>query len=117
MKGTNMLEKLTLGDIANLLDKFAVGSPNKKDSGTLEVGKAYLVRTVTHYYTGRLAAFDDVFLRFEDAAWIADTGRFFNAISKGDLDEIEPMPHGMSVPIGAIIDLSPWVHDLPKEQR
>jgi hypothetical protein len=80
------------------------------------IGKNVFVRTVTHYYTGRLASVEG-FLHLEDAAWIADTGRFADALSTGKLSEIEPFPADCWVSAGAVIDVSEWRHDLPRTQR
>lgn len=80
-------------------------------------GKNYLIRTVTHYYSGRLIAIFSKELVLEDAAWIADTGRFGTAIKSGILNEVEPMQGPVVIGRGAIIDASIWAHPLPKEQK
>lgn len=81
------------------------------------IGKNVFVRTVTHHYTGRLAAADERFLRLEDAAWIADDGRFADALSTGSLNEVEPYPAECLVAVGALLDLCEWGHDLPRTQK
>lgn len=53
------------------------------------------VRTVTHYYTGRVVGVSDKAILLEDAAWIADTGRFADALRTGILSEVEPYPDGV----------------------
>jgi hypothetical protein len=42
----------------------------------------------------------------EDAAWIADSGRFTQAVASGDFSEVEPFPTGMQVIVNrtAVID-------------
>jgi hypothetical protein len=78
------------------------------------------VRTVTHYYTGRIDNSTNVphgFLMLEDAAWIADTGRWHHALSTGELNEVEPFPDGVLVAIGSIVDVSPWNHELPSKVK
>jgi len=41
----------------------------------------------------------------EDAAWIADTGRFADAIAKAEFGEVEPYPDGeVILGRGALID-------------
>jgi hypothetical protein len=82
-----------------------------------EIGKNYLIRTVTMIDTGRLVAVTPQELVLEDAAWIADTGRFAQAISTGSFNEIEPFPDGCRVIIGraAIID-AVQITTLPRTQ-
>src|SRR6185369_836883 len=58
------------------------------------IGKAYLIRTVTMIDTGVLVAVTPTELVLEEAAWIADTGRFSDAIAKAEFDEVEPFPDG-----------------------
>lgn len=77
-------------------------------------GKKVFVRTVTHYYTGRLHSAEGGFLRLDDAAWIADTGRFSAALKTGDLSEVEPYPGTCYVAAGAVVDVSEWQHELPR---
>lgn len=76
-----------------------------------------IVRTVTHYYTGRIIAIRDGFMTLADAAWIADTGRWSDALCTGKLNEVEPYPGVVHISLGAIVDYSPWQHPLPREQK
>jgi hypothetical protein len=62
--------------------------------GPWMVGANYLIRTVTMIDTGRLVAIGPLELVLEDAAWIADTGRFSDAIEKAEFSEVEPFPKG-----------------------
>ena len=80
------------------------------------IGQAYLIRTVTHYWTGRLIEVFPGELVITDAAWIADTGRWHVAMASGVLSEVEPMPAGAVVIVsrGAIVDICEWAHALPK---
>lgn len=81
------------------------------------VGKNVFVRTVTHHYTGKLTEADDRFLKLADAAWIADDGRFTQALADGDLNEVEPFPGEALIGAGSVIDLCEWLHTLPREQK
>lgn len=81
------------------------------------IGKNVFVRTVTNYYTGKLTANQDGFLTLEDAAWIADTGRFSSALTSGILNEVEPFPGTAYVAVGSVIDVSEWLHDLPRKVK
>lgn len=82
-----------------------------------EVGKAYFIRTVTYFATGRVKAIVGQFLVLDDAAWVADTGRFREAIMKGILNEVEPVEVDMFVNLNSITDAFSWKHKLPREQK
>ena len=96
-----------------------IGGSERK-SHSLQIGQAYFVRTVTHYYTGRLVTVTDSDIVLRDAAWIADTGRFADALKTGTLNEVEPYPDpniGVVISRGAIVDATIWNHPLPMEQK
>jgi hypothetical protein len=78
---------------------------DKSHPGPWVVGKIYLIRTVTMIDTGRLVAVTPNELVLEDAAWIADTGRFADALRKVEFNEVEPFPDGeVIIGRGGIID-------------
>lgn len=81
------------------------------------VGRYYLIRTVTMIDTGRLVWFDDKDLVLEEASWIADTGRFADALLKCVYGEVEPFPDGeIIIGRGAIVDAVP-VKSSPRKQK
>jgi hypothetical protein len=80
------------------------------------VGKKLFIRTVTYHLTGKVKSRVGNFLSLEDAAWIADSGRFMNAIEDGELNEVEPVGDAW-VNMDSIVDMFPWKHKLPKEQK
>lgn len=82
-----------------------------------QVGQNYFIRTVTHHYTGRLIKVTPKELVLQDVAWIADDGRFMNAIKDGTLKEIEPYQDDVVIGRGAILDATIWRHPLPREQK
>lgn len=88
----------------------------KQSDVPFKVGSAYFIRTVTYFATGRVKAIVGSFLVLEDAAWVADTGRFREAIMKGILNEVEPVEVDMFVNINSITDAFSWSHALPREQ-
>jgi hypothetical protein len=98
-----------------LVELFDAG--RSKASHSLKMGEAVFIRGVTHHYTGRIVAITDCDIVLEDAAWIADDGRFYNALKDGVLNEVEPYPFGCILNRDAILDVSPWKHLLPKEQK
>jgi len=75
-----------------------------------------IIRTVTHYYTGRLIAYDGELLQLADAAWVPDTGCWSAALAQGTLIEVEPYPDGQTayVAASAVVDITQWRHDLPR---
>jgi hypothetical protein len=81
------------------------------------IGEAYLIRTVTMIYTGCLVALTPTDFVLEDAAWIADTGRFADALASGSLSEVEPYPGSVIVSRAAYVDASVWRHPLPRHQK
>ena len=86
--------------------------------GLLSKGAKVFIRTVTHYYTGRVKEVKPLWIVIEDAAWIADTARFADALKSGKLNEVEPYPSGpVYIALGAVVDICEWQHDLPREQK
>lgn len=97
------LDDLTLGQIKQLRSFFL--SEEYIEASPWVLGEVYLIRTVTMIDTGRLVAITKNELVLEDAAWIADTGRFSDALKSVDFDEIEPFPDGrVIIGRGSIID-------------
>lgn len=84
----------------------SVAPGGDKSNPYFVVGKDYFIRTVTHYFTGRLVWVGDKELAIEDAAWIADTGRFNEFVAGKTVSEVEPFPEGVViVGRGAIVDM------------
>ena len=83
-----------------------------------EIGANYLVRTVTMTYTGKLVDVGQHELVLEDAAWIADSGRWAQAVEKGTFSEVEPYPDGRRVIVGrgALVDAVVINYPLPRKQ-
>jgi hypothetical protein len=114
------INELTIGqakELANLLNN----KTESNKSHPFEIGKNYFIRTVTMSYAGRLkAVYDDTFV-LSDASWIADTGRFHNAIKSGleeiDSSEIEPFVNDVIVGRGALIDMTIYNFPLPTKQK
>ena len=88
-----------------------------KVTSPYQVGKNYFIRTVTHHYTGRLIRVTPKELVLEDAAWIADDGRFMDCIKDGKVDEVEPYQDEVVIGRGAILDATIWRHKLPRDQK
>ena len=79
------------------------------------LGKNYFIRTVTMHLTGRLTFVGPQELVLEDAAWIADSGRFNEAIKNPDnCSEVEPFVRPVIVGRGAIVDATEITHVVTK---
>jgi hypothetical protein len=108
------LDDLTVGQVKELA-KLAGGTSTEHP---YQVGKNYFIRTVTHHYTGKLVRVTAQELVLEDAAWIADDGRFSKALEDGELNEVEPFPAGdVIIGRGAVLDASIWGTALPRKVK
>jgi len=80
------------------------------------LGKCFFFRTVTYHLVGKVVKRIGMFLQLENASWIADSGRFMNAIKNGELKEVEPVGSAF-INLNTVTDFFPWRHSLPKEQK
>lgn len=85
------------------------------------VGRSWFFRTVTYHIVGRvvrLLGTEDckLIIVLESASWVADSGRFMNAIEDGTLSEVEPLGQ-WCVNMDTVTDFGPWRHPLPMEQK
>lgn len=106
------LDSLTLGEIKQL--QASLGGAKTNDDSHWHVGEAYFIRTVTHHLCGKLIKVTPHEIVLLDAAWVADDGRFSEALRTGDVAEAEPYPDGAEVIIGrgSLIDAVRWPHAL-----
>lgn len=79
-------------------------------------GKKVFIRTVTYHLVGKVEKVVDGFIKLSGASWIADSGRFSQAIKEGTLNEVEPVEKAW-VSLGSIVDIFPWNHELPTKQK
>ena len=94
----------------------AVEFSGVKGAGDL-VGRNVFIRTVTNYTVGHVVAVtSDGFFVMSGASWVASTGRFGDAITKGTLSETEFIGETL-VAQTAIVDLFPWLHELPTHTK
>lgn len=107
------LEDLTIGDARKLVKLFSV----ETKTHSFSVGQAYFVRTVTYHCLGRLKSVTDTDLVFDNASWVASSGRWNNALKTGELDEVEPHVSDLIVSRSAIVDAQVWLHALPAEVK
>jgi len=109
-------DDLTIGEARQLASMFNPSS-EVYVTGPWEIGKNYLIRTVTMIDTGKLVAVGPTELVLESAAWVADTGRFSGALQSCSFSEVEPFPEGrLIIGRGSVIDAI-QITKLPKEQK
>ncbi len=86
-----------------------------KNESPWKLQKKYFIRTVTMHLVGKLKFVSDKELVLSSASWVADSGKFHNALKNGKLEEVEPFVNDVIVNRASIIDATVWDHDLPKE--
>lgn len=83
----------------------------------LEKSDAVFIRTVTHYFIGIVVEYNKRWIALTRASWVADTGRLSEFLAKGTADhttiEVYPGQGNALISVGAIVDVIPWVHELP----
>ena len=80
------------------------------------IGQKLFIRTVSYHLVGKVIKRIGSIFELEDASWVADSGRFMNAIKDGTLEEVEPVGTAW-VNISSIVDFFPWNHSLNIEQK
>jgi hypothetical protein len=109
------IDNLKLKEIKELLS--IVGGSAAKTELPFKIGEKVFIRTVTHYLTGQIKDIVGKFLVLKDAAWIADSGRFTQAIEEGRLNEVEPVTSDVRVNTDSIVDCYQWAFELPRVQK
>lgn len=70
------------------------------------LGQNVFIRTVTNFYTGKVEKTTKTTMTLSTAAWIADTGRFNEAVKTGVFAEVEPYKEDIKVNLGSFEDIS-----------
>lgn len=113
-------EEAIADEVAESVEKFISEAVQTAISPPLpfEIGKSYLLRTITMVDVGRVTKICGKFIIMEDASWIADTGRFFECLRKSDVFiEVEPFAHPIMVNTDAIVDATLWPYQLPENPK
>lgn len=111
------MEKVNINGVEYIKAKGVKKEFEEKETETpFKVGESYFFRTVTYHLVGRVKENVGKFLVLENASWVADSGRFMNAIKDGTLDEVEPVGDAY-ISLDAITDAFPWKHKLPDNQK
>ena len=110
------IEELTIKEARELAQLFSSAPSNQH---FFEVGKNYIVRTVTMIYTGKLVEVGATELVLVDCSWIPDTGRYMQFVAEGKVNECEPYPDGQRVIIGlgGLMDATVLSKSLPRSQK
>lgn len=89
-------------DEVEYVRKDAIPKPyQSRKEGPWEIGQRYFIRTVTMHLHGLLVDVTDKELVLMEAAWIADSGRFWNFITgKSPPNEVEPFQPDKPVIVG-----------------
>lgn len=114
------INDLTVGQIKEIAGMVKCDNPLTNSAETsLTIGKSYFIRTVTHYFTGKLVGVNRNEFVLEDAAWIADTRLFSTFIKDGISNEceIEPFTSAVVINRASIIDITEWTHPLPRANQ
>jgi len=106
------IDDLTLGNIKKLQNLFAGQS-----ASPVEIGKAYVFRTVTMIDIGVVAEVMGNFVRLDNAAWIPSTSRWMDFLKSGSATEIEPFPAGCWLNLDTVVDIAPWAHSTDWKQK
>ena len=106
MKKGNEPETMMINDVEYVRksDVKTASVDNSNKDHPYKLGGMYCLRTVTMIETGRLIGVYDNELVLEDAAWIADTGRFNEFLKTGVAKEVEPFSSSVIVNRSSIID-------------
>ncbi len=90
--------------------------PIEKPDWSDQIGNKLFIRTVTYHLVGEVVDVRGSVLKLKNASWVADSGRFYQAITKGTLSEVEPVGE-VFINAKSITDAFPWNHDLPTNQK
>lgn len=113
---------IELSELVALIGRISGGgqpSGFPSESSFWVVGQHYFIRTATYHQTGRLVKVEGPELIFDNAAWIADSGRFTEAMKTGSFNEVEVWPDDRLVLINrtAISDASQLPSGSPRSQK
>ncbi len=101
------IDDLTIREAKELANMFNKCEAVKNDFNPFTVGDVWFIRTVTHHLTGEIkdVGQQELVLKGGTVMWIADDGRFTQAISEGKFNETEVYgDQDVVVGRGSIID-------------
>jgi len=110
-----MLEEMKLKEVIQLVEMLKAKLDVCDDFWC--VGNSYFIRTVTMHLIGNLIAINEKEMLLGNAVWIADSGRFHDALKTGKLNEVEPFVDQVIVNRASIVDATIWKHPVPTKQQ
>jgi hypothetical protein len=111
------IDQMTIGEFKQLAALFGNGTTSKINPFSEWIGKKVFIRSVTHHYTGKVERLvGDESAILTTAAWIADSGRFADALAKSEFSEVEPYKNPVQINYGAVLDITE-IDELPVEQK
>ncbi len=112
--------KTSLQQINELKSLLGLSVSEMPSQHFFQIGKNYLIQTVTHYYLGELKSVGNQELVLGNASWVSDTGRYSDFV-KGSISdsnvEIEPILQDTIIGRGALVSAVIWNSSLPKEVK
>lgn len=118
------IDNLTLKDIKELKCFLGGNStvshpPEVLPPHPYEVGKNYVIVTVTLYYMGKLEAVYKDELRMSSVSFLPEVERLHEFLGEGILKEVQPTHVSGDALIGrgGIISVFNWLHPLPSEPQ
>jgi hypothetical protein len=103
----------------DLLDYIFTELTSSNDTSNdtyLEIGKNYLIRTVTMIYAGKIAGIKGNEVLLTNCSWIAHTGRFHDNLKSCEFEEVEPYVNEVLLYKTAFLDATP-IKTLPTQQK
>ena len=85
------IDDLTIGEAKELAKMFQDSNVDQKEFNPYTIGDTWFIRTVTHHLVGEMKAVgpQELVLKGGTVMWIADDGRFTDAIGRGAFNETE----------------------------
>ncbi len=113
------IDKLTIGEARQIAMAFGAAGVGASKRVPMPVGKTVFIRTVTNHYCGVVTQCVEDEVELTDASWIADDGRFHDALKSGSFNEVEPYPDGLHPVINraSIIDWCVVSFTAPRAQK
>ena len=110
------MDKLELVKVI-LSDGFT-SKGNEEIKAPFNVGEQVFIRCVTYHNVGEVESCNNFFVTLKKASWVADSGRFSNALETGQLSEVERVKDGtIRIALASIVDVFEWKHPLPVETK